>query len=145
MQTERYGTRDQAYSAWHRCQSTRRYVGIEQAARLSMIDLDGALFVEYDNGDREPLALIETARDVGQPVKPARNGPSGPAFGAPGRCGAVPNLRPSEPCGRAAARHSELPRPQDLAPSRAGMARAVSPELGGGAATDPVVVVLAAG
>ena len=70
MQTERYGTRDQAYSAWHRCQSTRRYVGIEQAARLSTIDLDGALFVEYNKGDRGPLALIDTARDVGQPVKP---------------------------------------------------------------------------
>ncbi|MBN9698301.1 MAG: hypothetical protein J0L85_21140 [Zoogloea sp.] len=69
MQTERYGTRDQAYSAWHRAQSTRRYVGIEEAVRLSMIDLDGALYVEYDDRDREPLALIETARDVGQKTK----------------------------------------------------------------------------
>jgi len=69
MQTERYGTRDQAYSAWHRSQSTRRFVGIEQAARLSMIDLDGALYVEFDDGEREPLALIETARDVGQTFK----------------------------------------------------------------------------
>src|SRR5262249_45627326 len=37
----------------------------------SMIDLDGALYVEYDDGSKEPLALIETGRDVGQPYKPA--------------------------------------------------------------------------
>ncbi|WP_374515587.1 hypothetical protein [Niveibacterium sp.] len=66
MQEELYASRDRAYSAWHRRLSTRRYVGIERAARLSMIDLDGALFVEYDDETREPLALIETARDVGQ-------------------------------------------------------------------------------
>lgn len=34
-----------------------------------MIDLDGALYAEYDDRDREPLALIETARDVGQKTK----------------------------------------------------------------------------
>jgi hypothetical protein len=69
MQEERYGTRDQAYSAWHRRSSTRRFVGIERATRLSMIDLDGALYVEFDDHDREPLALIETALDVGQAFK----------------------------------------------------------------------------
>jgi hypothetical protein len=31
--------------------------------------LDGALYVEYDGASKEPLALIETARDVGQPWK----------------------------------------------------------------------------
>lgn len=69
MQEERFGSRDRTYSAWHRRMSTRRFVGIERAQLLSMIDLDGALFVEFDSGSRQPLALIETARDVGQPYK----------------------------------------------------------------------------
>jgi len=36
-----------------------------------MIDLDASLYIEYDNGTKEPLALIETAVDVGQDIKPA--------------------------------------------------------------------------
>lgn len=71
MQEERYGTRDRTYSAWHRRLSIRRFVGIEQAQLLAMIDLDAALYVEYDDGSKEPLALIETARDVGQEFKSA--------------------------------------------------------------------------
>ena len=71
MQEERYGTRDRTYSVWHRRFSTRRFIGIEAAQRLSMIDLDAALYVEYDDQSREPLALIETARDVGQAWKSA--------------------------------------------------------------------------
>lgn len=71
MQEEKYGTRCRAYSAWHRRNSTRRYVGIENATLLAMIDLDASLYVEYDDGTKEPLALIETARDVGQAYKPA--------------------------------------------------------------------------
>jgi len=70
MQEERYGTRDMTYSAWHRRMSTRRFVGIEKAQTLSMIDLDGALYVEFDDGSKEPIALIETAQDVGQMNKP---------------------------------------------------------------------------
>jgi len=70
-QEERYNTRDRAYSAWHRRESTRRFVGIERAQSLAMIDLDGSLYVEYDNGTKEPIALVETAIDVGQEVKPA--------------------------------------------------------------------------
>ncbi len=70
-QDERYGTRDRSYSAWHRRDSTRRFVGIERAQSLAMIDLDGPLFVEYDNGTKEPIALVETAMDVGQDIKPA--------------------------------------------------------------------------
>ena len=70
-QEERFGTRDRSYSAWHRRMSTRRFVGIENAQLLSMIDLDASLYVEYDDGTKEPLALIETARDVGQGFKPA--------------------------------------------------------------------------
>ena len=71
MQEERYGTRDRAYSAWHRRQSTRRFIGIEHAQLLAMIDLDASLYVEYDDGTKEPIALIETARDVGQQYKSA--------------------------------------------------------------------------
>lgn len=70
-QEERYGTRDQSYSAWHRRGSTRRFVGIEKAQLLAMIDLDCALYVEYDDRSKEPIALIEIARDVGQEYKPA--------------------------------------------------------------------------
>jgi hypothetical protein len=68
-QEEVYGTRDRAYSAWHRRGSTRRFVGIEPAQTLAMIDLDASLYIEYDDGTKEPLALIETARDVGQTYK----------------------------------------------------------------------------
>ena len=39
------GTRDRTYSAWHRRMSTRRYVGIEAAQTLCMIDLDASLYV----------------------------------------------------------------------------------------------------
>lgn len=70
-QEEVYGTRDRSYSAWHRRNSTRRFIGIEKAQLLAMIDLDASLYVEYDDGTKEPLALIETARDVGQPYKTA--------------------------------------------------------------------------
>ena len=70
-QEEKYGTRDRTYSAWHRRLSTQRFVGIEKAQLLAMIDLDAALYVEYDDGTKEPLALIETAQDVGQAYKPA--------------------------------------------------------------------------
>ena len=50
MQEEKYGTRDRAYSAWHRRKSTRRFIGIEHAQLLAMIDLDASLYVEYDDG-----------------------------------------------------------------------------------------------
>lgn len=36
-----------------------------------MIDLDCSLYVEYDDGTKEPIAVIETAMDVGQEFKPA--------------------------------------------------------------------------
>lgn len=70
-QEERYNTRDRSYSAWHRRESTRRFVGIERAQVLAMIDLDASLYVEYDDGSKEPLALVETAIDVGQDIKPS--------------------------------------------------------------------------
>lgn len=71
MQEERFGTRDRIYSAWHRRLSTRRFVGLEKAQLLSMIDLDGALYCEFDASTSEPLALIETAVDRGQRRKTA--------------------------------------------------------------------------
>ena len=71
MQEEKYNTRERSYSAWHRRKSTARFVGIECAQTLAMIDLDASLYVEYDDGTKDPLALIETARDVGQEFKTA--------------------------------------------------------------------------
>jgi hypothetical protein len=71
MRNELTGERDLTYSAWHRQRSTRRFVGIDRAQSLGMIDIDGVLFVEYDTETREPLALIETACYVGQRRKPA--------------------------------------------------------------------------
>ena len=70
-QEETHGIRDLSYSAWHRRGSTQRFVGIEAAQTLSMIDLDAALFVEWDDGTKEPLLLIETAMDKGQSFKTA--------------------------------------------------------------------------
>lgn len=71
MQEEKYGNRDRTYSAWHRRLSTRRFVGLERAQALAMIDLDAALYVEYEEGSKHPVALIETALDVGQAHKSA--------------------------------------------------------------------------
>lgn len=71
MQEEKYNTRDRSYSAWHRRLSTRRFVGIEKAALLAMIDLDASLYVEYDDKTKDPIALMETAIDVGQEHKTA--------------------------------------------------------------------------
>lgn len=71
MQEERFGTRDRTYSAWHRRLSVRRFVGLEKAQLLSMIDLDGALYCEFSREDSEPLALVETALDRGQSRKTA--------------------------------------------------------------------------
>lgn len=69
MQEELTGQRSLVYSAWHRRYSTQRFVGIEAAQRLAMIDIDACLWVEYDDRSREPLAVIETAMDVGQTFK----------------------------------------------------------------------------
>lgn len=71
MQEEKYGARDLCYSAWHRASSIRRFVGWEQAQLVSMVDADCVLFLEYEPRNKEPLALVETAIDVGQEHKPA--------------------------------------------------------------------------
>jgi hypothetical protein len=68
-QEEIYGVRDLTYSIWHRRDSTRRFVGIENAQLLAMIDLDVCLYIEYDDRTKEPLVLMETAQDVGQAFK----------------------------------------------------------------------------
>jgi len=70
-QEEIFNTRDRSYSAWHRRLSTRRFIGIEKAQLLAMIDLDASIYIEYDDGTKEPLALIETAEDKGQVYKTA--------------------------------------------------------------------------
>lgn len=70
-QREVFGTRDRSYSAWHRIDSIRRFVGIEKAQALGLIDLDASLYVEYDDNTKDPLILIETAMDNGQDIKPA--------------------------------------------------------------------------
>lgn len=68
-QKEAYHNRDLTYSAWHRAESIGCYVGVRHAYLLSMVDIDVALYVEYEDHNKEPLALIETARDVGQDFK----------------------------------------------------------------------------
>ena len=70
-QDEYTGQRDAHYSVWHRTKSTRRYVGLEDAQLLAMVDIDVALYAEYDDGEKATLALVETARDVGQSFKAA--------------------------------------------------------------------------
>jgi hypothetical protein len=48
----------------------RRVAGICRApSTLSVIDVDHALWVEYADGTKEPLMLIESALDVGQDRK----------------------------------------------------------------------------
>lgn len=68
-QEERFGTRDRTYSAWHRRASLGRFIGSDRAQLVAMCDIDAALWLEHDDLTKEPLALIETARDVGQPFK----------------------------------------------------------------------------
>lgn len=51
--------------------STYRFVGWESAHLLSMIDIDVSIFAEYDDATKEPLALVESAKDVGQDYKNA--------------------------------------------------------------------------
>ena len=57
------GFRDLTYSSWHRRGSIKRFLNEEQAALLYMIDLDASPWVEWDDGVKEPMALIETLRD----------------------------------------------------------------------------------
>ena len=64
MRNERYGTRDLAYSQWHRAESLQHYIGAERAEFADMIDVD---FVDYCHWCGTPVMLVETAFDVGEP------------------------------------------------------------------------------
>jgi len=68
---EEYGTRDLSYSRWHRRDSIKRFIDEENAKKLSKIDVDVCIFVEYADNLKIPLLLIEVAMDVGQEYKTA--------------------------------------------------------------------------
>jgi hypothetical protein len=70
-QEEQYASRCRAYSAWHRTASIERYLEPAAAKLLAMCDVDMLQWVEYDATNKQPLALIECARDVAQSSKPA--------------------------------------------------------------------------
>lgn len=70
-QEEKTGRRDAHYSVWHRANSTRRYVGLEDAQLLGMVDIDVTLYTEFPTGEKVALAFVETARDTGQEFKSA--------------------------------------------------------------------------
>jgi hypothetical protein len=101
VKEEKFGIRDLAYSAWHRAASISRYVGGRHAATLSMVDVDWVLFAECDLLTRQPLALVEVARDVGQAWKDVRalgdlaRRADVPAYAALYRTSAIPN--PADP------------------------------------------------
>ena len=71
MDRERTGFRDQSYSAWHRPESIQRFIGISEAQKLGVIDLDVVIWIEFNRRTRIPLVLVETAIDVGQAEKPS--------------------------------------------------------------------------
>jgi hypothetical protein len=66
MDNEMTNRRPQAYSYWHRLDSIKRFFGNdrERARRLGLVDIDAIFWVEYNDGTRQPAALIETAQDV---------------------------------------------------------------------------------
>lgn len=68
---ERFGTRDLTYGIWHRVRSLARFIGFERAQSATMVDVDAVLWLETEPGSKEPLCLVEVARDVGQSHKPA--------------------------------------------------------------------------
>ena len=68
-QQEQTYHRDKDYSMWHRIPSVSRYVTLHEARQLTMMDLDIILWVEAQHGTNRPVALLETARDVGQATK----------------------------------------------------------------------------
>jgi hypothetical protein len=63
MHDEITGFRDPIYSLWHRLRYINRFIGRERAQLLTMVDLDASLWIEWDDGVKEPVALIETAKD----------------------------------------------------------------------------------
>lgn len=66
-QERKYEHEDRTYSEWHRAESIMRYIPCRETAKsLAMIDLDVVPYVECTNRYFEPVAIIETARNVGQ-------------------------------------------------------------------------------
>lgn len=63
-QRERTGQRDLTYSRWHRQESTRRFLGVSIAAKLTAIDIDWCEACAFCS---TPLALIETQRSGAAP------------------------------------------------------------------------------
>lgn len=61
---ERTGTRDLTYSAWHRQDNLRRFIGRMSADAMTMIDIDAC---EYCRDCYTPLALIETQHSCNGP------------------------------------------------------------------------------
>jgi hypothetical protein len=57
---ERSGWRDQLYSRWHRPEQIARFVGIDVADSLGLIDGD---WIEYCRTCSQPLALFELTCD----------------------------------------------------------------------------------
>ena len=70
-QNERTGKRALTYSAWHRKDSIKRFLGGKDviASRLTMIDIDGMWIEAKHPYDRPPVALIETV-EVSYKLKP---------------------------------------------------------------------------
>lgn len=61
---ERTNKRDLTYSAWHRPENIRRYLGVSIAAKLLLIDIDWCEACCFCSA---PLALIETQISNGPP------------------------------------------------------------------------------
>jgi hypothetical protein len=70
MQEDRFHERCRAYSAWHRTNSVRRFLEPGAARLLASCDIDMVHWAEYDPMTKQPLLLLECARDVGQQHKP---------------------------------------------------------------------------
>jgi hypothetical protein len=68
-QNRKFTEIDLSYSAWHRMNSIKRFVSDKRAYELSMIDIDVCMWIEYNKYSKIPIALIETAQDIGQSFK----------------------------------------------------------------------------
>lgn len=67
---EKCGFRDATYSAFHRTESIKRFIGDGVCAnQIGMIDLDFSLWIEFSTKSYVPLVLVETARYSGNHAK----------------------------------------------------------------------------
>src|SRR6516225_4317530 len=60
---------EMAYNAFHREASAARFIDRESAHNLPMINIDHVFWIEYNEQTKAPVALVESARDVGQKEK----------------------------------------------------------------------------